>query len=397
LAAPLAGIRVLDLSRVLSGPFATMILADLGAEVIKVEAPSNGDDTRSYGPPFIQGESTYYLAINRSKLGITLNFKKDRGRMLLDRLIERSDILIENFRPGTLDRLGLGYEALHALYPRLIYCSISGYGHTGPRRSEPGYDVIVQAESGVMSVTGSPEGPPFKMGISIADITAGTYAVQGILAALYQREKTGEGQKVDISLLDSMVSTLTYQAGIYFATGQTPRRMGNRHPSIVPYETFEASDGYFNLGVANDGQWHRLCESMGLADLASDPRFTSVALRVKNYEVLRPCLASLFLSQPVQYWLDLLRKARIPCGQVRSVAEALEDPQLQARNMILDLDHPKVGRMRVTGTPIKLSAADDSMNAMPPPTHGQHNREVFCRLLGLSAAELESLRREEVI
>jgi crotonobetainyl-CoA:carnitine CoA-transferase CaiB-like acyl-CoA transferase len=374
-----------------------MVLADLGAEVIKVEAPSNGDDTRSYGPPFIQGESTYYLAINRSKLGITLNFKKDRGRKLLDRLIERSDILIENFRPGTLDRLGLGYEALHALYPRLIYCSISGYGHTGPRRSEPGYDVIVQAESGVMSVTGSPEGPPFKMGISIADITAGTYAVQGILAALYQREKTGEGQKIDISLLDSMVSTLTYQAGIYFATGQPPRRMGNRHPSIVPYETFEASDGYFNLGVANDGQWHRLCESMGLTDLASDPRFTSVALRVKNYEVLRPCLASLFLSQPVQYWLDLLRKARIPCGQVRTVAEALEDPQLQARNMILDLDHPKVGRMRVTGTPLKLSAADDSMNATPPPTHGQHNREVFCHLLGLSAAELESLRREEVI
>jgi crotonobetainyl-CoA:carnitine CoA-transferase CaiB-like acyl-CoA transferase len=374
-----------------------MVLADLGAEVIKVEAPSNGDDTRSYGPPFIQGESTYYLAINRSKLGITLNFKKDRGRKLLDRLIERSDILIENFRPGTLDRLGLGYEALHALYPRLIYCSISGYGHTGPRRSEPGYDVIVQAESGVMSVTGSSEGPPFKMGISIADITAGTYAVQGILAALYQREKTGEGQKIDISLLDSMVSTLTYQAGIYFATGQTPQRMGNRHPSIVPYETFEASDGYFNLGVANDGQWHRLCESMGLADLAADPRFTSVALRVKNYEVLRPCLASLFLSQPVQYWLDLLRKARIPCGQVRTVAEALEDPQLQARNMILDLDHPKVGRMRVTGTPIKLSADDDSMNATPPPTHGQHNREIFCHLLGLSAAELESLRREEVI
>ena len=397
MAAPLAGIRVLDLSRVLSGPFATMVLADLGAEVIKVEAPSNGDDTRSYGPPFIQGESTYYLAINRSKLGITLNFKKDRGRKLLDRLIERSDILIENFRPGTLDRLALGYEALHAVYPRLIYCSISGYGHTGPRRSEPGYDVIIQAESGVMSVTGSPDGPPFKMGISIADITAGTYAVQGILAALYQREKTGEGQKIDISLLDSMVSTLTYQAGIYFATGQTPQRMGNRHPSIVPYETFEASDGYFNLGVANDGQWHRLCESMGLADLASDPRFTSVALRVKNHEILRPCLASLFLGQPVQYWLDLLRKARIPCGQVRTVAEALEDPQLQARNMILDLDHPKVGHMRVTGTPIKLSAADDSMKATPPPTHGQHNREVFCHLLGLSAAELESLRREEVI
>jgi crotonobetainyl-CoA:carnitine CoA-transferase CaiB-like acyl-CoA transferase len=393
---PLTGIRVLDLSRVLSGPFATMVLADLGAEVIKVEAPSNGDDTRSYGPPFIQGESTYYLAINRSKLGITLNFKKNRGRELLDRLIERSDILIENFRPGTMDRLGLGYEALHAAYPRLIYCSISGYGHTGPRRSEPGYDVIIQAESGVMSVTGSPEGPPFKMGISIADITAGTYAVQGILAALYQREKTGEGQKIDISLLDSMVSTLTYQAGIYFATGQTPQRLGNRHPSIVPYETFEASDGYFNLGVANEGQWHRLCGSMGLADLASDPRFASVALRVKNYEALRPWLASLFRSRPVHYWLDLLRNAGIPCGQVRTVAQALEDPQLRARNMILDLDHPKAGRMRVTGTPIKLSGGD-SIKPTAPPTHGQHNREVFCDLLGLSAAELESLRREEVI
>ena len=396
MAAPLTGIRVLDLSRVLSGPFATMVLADLGAEVIKVESPSKGDDTRSYGPPFIQGESTYYLAINRSKLGITLNFKTDRGRKLLDRLVQRSDILIENFRPGTLDRAGLGYEALHDRYPRLIYCSISGYGHTGPRRSEPGYDVIIQAESGVMSVTGAPEGQPFKMGISIADITAGTYAVQGILAALYQREKTGAGQRVDISLLDSMVSTLTYQAGIYFATGQTPQRMGNRHPSIVPYETFEASDGYFNLGVANDGQWQRLCDSIGLADLASDPRFASIALRVQNHETLHPFLAALFRSQSVQHWLGLLRKAGIPCGQVRTVAQALEDPQLQARDMILDLDHPKAGRVRVTGTPIKLSEVE-SIKATAPPTHGQHNRKVFCDLLGLPAAELESLRSEGII
>lgn len=292
--------------------------------------------------------------------------------------------------------MGFGYEDVRAVHPRLVYCSISGYGQNGPRRLEPGYDVIIQGESGVMSVTGSPDGPPFKMGVSIADITCGMYAAQGILAALYHRERSGRGQRVDIALFDSMVSTLTYQAAIYFTTGETPRRMGNRHPSIVPYETFEASDGHFNLGVANDPQWKTFCSVAGLDGLASDPRFESVPLRVRNYEALRPLLDSLFRRKTVDYWLTLFRSAGLPCGEVRTVPMALEDPQLRARDMILDLRHSKAGDIRVTGTPIKLPCTD-SPAATAPPAHGEHNRSIFCGLLGLSAEEFEGLRAEKVI
>jgi formyl-CoA transferase len=394
--APLAGIRVVDLSRILAGPFATMTLADLGAEVIKVENPGQGDDTRDWGPPFISGESTYYLAINRSKLGITLNFKKPKGRDLLFRLLDRADIFVENFRAGVLDRAGLGYAALAERYPRLIYCSISGYGHTGPRCSEPGFDVIIQGESGVMSVTGDPGGPPYKMGISIADITTGMVAVQGVLAALYQRQQTGKGQQLDIALLDSMVSTLTYQAGIYFATGRTPRRMGNRHPSIVPYETFLASDGYFNLGVTNESQWRSFCDALQLSELYSHPDFSSVRLRVHHYEALRARLMDLFRSRPVSHWIDRLRAAGVPCGEVRTVSQALEDPQLRARDMILELDHPTAGSIRVTGSPIHMSSAPE-LRASPPPLRGQHNEDVYCGVLGLSPQELDTLRQERVI
>ena len=393
---PLTGVRVLDLSRVLAGPFATMTLADLGAEVIKVEEPGRGDETRAWGPPFLEGESTYYLSINRSKLGITLNFKRARGRELLHRLLERSDVVIENFRAGVLDRLGLGYEVLAKARPRLIYCSITGYGHTGPRSAEPGFDAIIQGESGVMSVTGDPKGPPFKVGVSLADITTGMYAVQGILAALYQRESTGKGQKIDVALLDSMISTLTFQGGIYFGTGRTPQRMGNRHPSIVPYETFEAADGFVTVGVTNESLWHRFCEALGLESLENDPRFGSVELRVKNYDTLRPALAAHLLRQPVAHWLEALRKAGVPCGEVRTVSQALAEPQLRARGMILELDHPKAGRIRVTGSPIKMSAVD-SLSAAAPPTLGQHNREVYCGILGLSEDELDRLRRDEII
>ena len=392
----LDGIKVLDLSRVLAGPFATMVLADLGAEIIKMEAPGGGDDTRAWGPPFLEGESTYFLSVNRSKLGITLNFKNPKGRDLLFRLLDRSDILVENFRTGTLDRLGFGYAALAPKYPRLIYCSISGYGHTGPRSSEPGYDAIIQAESGVMSVTGSPDGPPYKVGISIADITTGMYGVQGILAALYQRQHTGKGQKIDVALLDSMVSVLTYQAGIYFGTGKAPERMGNRHPSIAPYETFEASDGYFTIGVANDPLWHRFCEALELKDLETNERYLDVARRVRNYETLRAHLVCLFRQKPVEHWLGKLRAAGIPCGEVRTVAQALEEPQLKARDMIVELEHAKAGRIRTTGLPVKLSGARPAPPS-PPPTLGQHNREVFCGILGLAERELESLEREGVI
>jgi len=373
-----------------------MTLADLGAEVIKVEAPGRGDDTRSFGPPFVNGESTYFLAINRSKLGITLDFKQQRGMELLQRLIARSDVLFENFRPGTLARLGIGYEDLRLQRPRLIYCSISGYGQDGPRSSEPGYDVIIQGESGVMSVTGPEDGLPHKVGVSIADIVSGMYAVQGVLAALCERERTGRGQKVDIALLDCMVSTLTYQAGIHFATAETPRRMGNRHPSIDPYETFEASDGFFNLGAANDPQFRAVCSVIGLPELGDEPRFLTVSSRVENHAPLHEILDSSFRKERVAHWLRLLRQAGVPCGEVRDVAQALSEPQLKAREMILELEHPRAGRMRVTGSPIKLSEMEKP-RATPPPMLGEHNRRVYCEILGLSDNEFEELQAAKVI
>ncbi len=388
--------RVLDLSRILAGPFATMTLADLGAEVIKVESPGRGDDTRFWGPPFLEGESTYFMSVNRSKLGVTLDFKHPRGRELLFRLLDRSDVLIENFRAGVLERQGLGYEALSRRYPKLVYCSISGYGHTGPRSQEPGFDAMIQGESGLMSLTGAPDGPPYKVGASIADILAGMYAVQGILAALFQRESSGRGRKIDISLLDSMVSALTYQSAIFLATGRTPQRMGNKHPSIAPYETFEAADGYFTLGVTTDPHWRLFCRELELPDLESDPRYASVAGRVCNYDELREKLDRLFRTRPVAWWMKRLRNAGIPCGEVRSVAQALSDPQLEARNMVLELLHASAGPIRVTGSPIKMSG-EAELRATPPPTHGQHNREVFCGILGLSEEELDSLARQDVI
>jgi len=389
-------VHVLDLSRILSGPFATMTLADLGAEVIKVEGPGQPDETRNWGPPFLDGESTYFLAVNRSKLGVTLDFKKPRGLELLHRLLARADVLIENFRPGALERLGLGYELLAARYPRLVYCSISGYGHDGPRRAEPGFDVVIQGESGVMSVTGDANGPPFKMGVSIADIVCGMYAVQGILAALYQRDTTGVGQKIDLALLDSMVSTLTYQSGIYFATGRTPVRMGNRHPSIVPYETFETADGHLNLGAGTQRQWEAFCAAAGLQDLLDDPRFATISARVAHYDVLRPKLAAALRTHSTGHWLDLLRGAGLPCGPVRTVAEALDDPQLAARGMIVELEHPRAGRIRATGSPLKLSRGAGSAPT-PPPLSGQHNREVYCGILGLAAEELAALEAEGIV
>jgi crotonobetainyl-CoA:carnitine CoA-transferase CaiB-like acyl-CoA transferase len=393
---PLEGIRVLDLSRVLAGPFATITLADLGAEVIKVEEPGKGDQTRTWGPPYLEGESTYFLSINRSKLGITLDFKKPKGRELLFRLLERSDVMIENFRAGVLDRNGLGFQRLSKSYPRLIYCSITGYGHTGPRSAEPGFDVIIQGESGIMSVTGDPEGPPCKVGVPIADIVAGMYAVQGILAALFQRQTTGRGRKIDVALLDSMISALTYQAGIYFGTGVTPQRMGNRHPSLVPYEIYEASDGYFTIGVTNESLWNRFCDALRLGGLKRHPLFSSGALRVKNYKTLRRRLVPLLRRHKMAYWLDRLRTAGIPCGEVRSVAQALKEPQLRAREMILELDHPKAGKIRVTGSPMKMSGMEPALSA-PPPLLGQHNREVYCGLLGLSPEELRQLRTDRII
>src|SRR5207249_8214600 len=293
---PLEGLTVLDLTRVLAGPYCTMLLADMGARVIKIEQPGRGDDTRGWGPPFVEGESAYFLSINRNKESVTLDFKRPEGRAILDRLIATSDVLVENFRPGTLAKLGLDYQTLAASHPRLVYASISGFGHTGPRSREPGYDAVMQAEGGLMSITGAAEGPPFRLGVAIADIVSGLFAAQGIALALFARERTGRGQAVDVAMLDSVAALLTYQAAIYFTSGSAPSRMGNRHPTIVPYETFGASDGEFVLAVGNDEQWRRFCAAAGFGD--ADGRFATNAARVTGYAELKPRLDAHLRTRP---------------------------------------------------------------------------------------------------
>src|SRR5437773_2277543 len=348
---PLDGITVLDLTRVLSGPYCTMLLADMGARVIKIEQPGKGDDTRAWGPPFVDGESAYFLSINRNKESITLDFKRPEGRAIVDRLLARSDIVVENFRPGTLAKLGLDYAALAARHPRLVYCSISGFGQTGPRSAEAGYDAVLQAEGGLMSITGSADGPPYRLGVAIVDIVSGVFAAQGITLALLARERTGRGQEVDIGMLDSVTALLTYQAAIYFATGSAPSRMGNRHPTIVPYETFSAADGDFVLAVGNDKQWRRFCEVAGFQD---DGRFATNRGRVTRYEELKPILSDRLRTRTRAQWIEELTKAGVPCGSVRDLHEVFNDPQIVAREMIANVEHATIGPIRLLGVPIKF-------------------------------------------
>lgn len=394
--APLAGTVVVDLSRVLSGPYCTMLLADMGARVIKVEHPKRGDDTRHWGPPFVAGESAYFLSINRNKESVALDFKDPDGRRLLDGLIERADVLVENFRPGTLDRLGLGYEALATRHPRLVYCSISGFGRTGPKRERPGYDAVIQGESGLMSITGPAGGSPYRLGVAIADLVTGMFAAQGVLLALIARSRTGREQLVDVAMLDSAAAMLTYQAGIHFMTGQTPVRMGNRHPTIAPYETFEAADGDFVLAVGNDDLWRRFCRAMGLDQLASDPRFATNGDRVTNYGELRPLLVDVFRARTRAQWIACLDAAGVPCGSVRSVAEVVEDQQLHVRSMVERLTHPTVGAMRTLGVPIKLSDTPATV-LRPPPVLGEHTDRVLKEMLGTGEDELDRLRARKVL
>jgi glutaryl-CoA transferase len=386
--APLDGITVLDLSRVLSGPYCTMLLGDMGARVIKVEQPGKGDDTRGWGPPFVGGESAYFLSINRNKESITLDFKKSAGRGVLDRLIATSDVLVENFRPGTLSKLGLDYAALASKHPRLIYCSISGFGHSGPRRNEPGYDAVIQAEGGLMSVTGAADGPPYRLGVAIGDIVTGILAAQGVLLALLSRHRTGQGQFVDIGMLDSVAALLSYQASIFFATGSAPQRIGNRHPTIVPYETFTASDGDFVLAVGNDDQWRRFCT---VAGLDRDERFETNRQRVMRYDELRPILTECMRRHTRQQWIEQLNKAGVPCGSVRDLKEVFTDPQLDARQMIARAEHATLGTIRLLGLPIKLSQTPGSIRTAPP-TLGQHTDAVLQKDLGLTTTEISALR-----
>jgi len=393
---PLAPYRVADLTRILSGPFCTMQLGDLGAEVIKIEAPGKGDDTRAWGPPFINGESSYFLSINRNKKSVTLNLKSGRGQELLWQLLERSDVLVENFRPGALERLGFSFDAVHARLPQLVYCSVSGFGHTGPDRSLPGYDVLIQGAAGLMSLTGEPGGPPYKLGVSISDLSAGMMAVQGILAALLARERSGQGQHVDISMLDGSAALLTYQAGIHFATGEVPHRRGNAHPSIAPYSTYPAQDGTMIVAVGNDTLFGRLCQTIDRPDLATDQRFATAAARVQNRDELDRLLCDILQTRPREHWIARMRQVGIPCGMVRDVAEVCASPQLRARGMIQQMAHPTAGTVGQLGSPLALSGTPCSLR-LPPPLVGQHTEEVLTGLLGLPAQEVAQLRSDGVL
>jgi crotonobetainyl-CoA:carnitine CoA-transferase CaiB-like acyl-CoA transferase len=392
---PLAGVRVLDLTRVLAGPFCSMILGDMGAEVIKIEEPGKGDDTRAW-PPFVEGEATYFMAVNRNKQSLTLNLKAPEGRAIFQRLARKSDVVLENFRTGTMERLGLGFRALTRLNRRLVYCAISGFGESGPESARAGYDLVVQAESGIMDITGFEDGPPVKVGTSIADLVAGMSAAHGVTLALLARHRTRRGQKVEISMQDAMAALLTYQAGIYFGTGQKPGRRGNKHPSIVPYEVFRAADAYLTLGVANNSLWERCCMALEHPELTKDPRYATESARVQNREALVPRLNEILGGRTADEWLKQFEAAGVPAGRIRTVAEVCESPHLKARGMIVTLPHPRAGEVRVLGVPIRLHATPGRAGT-PPPLLGQHTERVLRGLLGLGRPAIARLRAAGVV
>jgi formyl-CoA transferase len=392
----LSGVRVLDLSRVLAGPYCTMMLADLGAEVIKVERPGHGDDTRQWGPPWAGGESAYYLSVNRNKKSITLNLKSEQGREIVRQLARQADILVENMRAGTMEGWDLGYEALSALNPGLIYCAITGYGQTGPYREHPGYDFIIQAQGGIMSITGPVEGPPMKVGVAIVDITAGSFAAISILAALHERQRSGEGQYIDVSLLDSQVAWLANVASNFLISGERPARYGNAHPNIVPYQPFPTADGWIAVGVGNDRQWSRLCELAGWEELATDDRFATNPQRVAHRDVLVPLLEERFRARSSEAWHTDLLEAGIPCSPINTIDQVFADPQVQAREMQVDLPHPTAGEIHMVGSPLKLSRTPVEIKA-PPPLLGQHTAEVLSEYLDYTPQDIERLRETGVI
>jgi formyl-CoA transferase len=387
---PLQGIRVLDLSRVLAGPYCTMVLGDLGAEVIKVEPPE-GDETRGWGPPFAGGESAYYLCVNRNKRDIVINLKTDEGKNILRELAMQSDVLVENFRPGTLEKFGLDFKTLHALNPKLIYCSITGFGQTGSMKDKPGYDFMIQASGGLMSITGEPEGEPMKTGVAVVDLFAGQNAIIAILAALQARTLTGEGQHLDIALFDSQLGWLANVASNYLISSKLPKRHGNAHPNIVPYQSFQASDGWFAIAVGNDRQFERLCELLGKPELVLDEKFTANSARVQNREEIIPLLASIFKTSSVSEWLRKLNEAEIPCGPINNFEQVFSMPQVREREMLVQMQHPTIGRLPLVGSPLKMSATPVEYR-LPPPLMGEHTVSILQELLGYSNDQIGKLR-----
>ncbi|TRY26943.1 CoA transferase [Brevibacillus sp. LEMMJ03] len=387
----LRGITVLDLTRVLAGPFCTMILGDLGADVIKVEAVGSKDDTRAWGPPFAGGESAYYLCANRNKRAITLNLKSAKGQDAFKKLAAGADVVVQNFKTGTLERLGLGYDTLKRINPQIILASITGFGQTGPYKNEPGYDYIIQAMAGLMSITGDERSGPLKVGVAIADVLTGLYAAIGILAALHERSYSGEGQQLDVSLFDAQLSALVNVASSYLTTGAVPRRLGNQHPHIVPYQVFPTRDGEMVVAVGNDAQFRKLAEALGMPELAADERYRTNADRLRHRDGLVAVISAVMKAKPTTHWRARLQAAGIPHGPINDLQAVFADPQVQARNMVVEMAHPTAGSVKLVGSPLKLSRTPVEMKRHPP-LYGEHTTQVLSRL-GYSPDELDEMRR----
>lgn len=398
---PLAGVRVFDLTRVLAGPTAAQMLGDLGADVIKIERPGAGDDTRGFAPPFVPGtkESAYFAGVNRNKRSIALDLAKPEGQAIARRLIAHCDILVENFKVGALARYGLGYADLKDHFPRLIYCSITGFGQTGPYAKRPGYDSLIQAMGGVMSLTGEPDGMPQKVGVPVADLFAGLYGCIGILAALRHRERTGEGQQIDIGMLDAHVAWLANQGMNYLATGEDPPRLGNQHPNIVPYQVFATADGHIVLSIGNDPTFRRFCEHFDLTHLLADPRFSTNAKRVENRALVTETLAPILAQHPTRWWVEKLEALAIGCGPINRLSQVFADPQVKAREMVFEMEDTALapGRtLKLIANPVRFSKTPVNYRS-PPPRLGEHTDTVLGELLGLDASELGGLRARSVI
>lgn len=392
---PLEGVIVLDLSRVLAGPYASMILADFGADVIKIEMPGQGDDSRAFGP-FVGQESVYFMSLNRNKRSMTLNLKHPEAQDIFKKMVAKADVVLENYRPGVMDGFGLGYDVLKKINPRLIYAACSGFGQTGPYRHRPAYDVIVQGMGGIMSITGQEGGEPTRVGASIGDITAGLFTAIGIMMALYHRNVTGEGQMVDVGMLDCQVAILENAIARYYASGKAPEPIGNRHPSITPFEAFKAKDGYVIIAVGNDRLWQEFCQLIGRPELVKDERFVTNPKRTENQKALKAILDTIFPTKTVDEWLTELDKAGIPCGPINTVDRVVKDPHIQERHMVVETQHPVAGKVKMAGVPIKMSATPGAVER-PAPTLGQHTEEILREMLGLTSQEVADLRAKKVL
>lgn len=392
---PLSGLKVVDLSRFIAGPYCTMKLGDMGAEVIKVETPGKGDDSRALGPPFLEGESAYYLSFNRNKKSITLNLREKEAQEVLRKLIADADVFVENFRIGVTEQMGLTYEDVKKIKEDIIYCSITGYGHNSPYREKPSFDVMIQGEAGLMSITGFPDGPPQRLGVAIADVLGGFHAVEGILLALLVRNKTGKGQFIDVSLMDSIISILTYQAGNYLATGEAPSRVGNRHPMITPYESFETKDGYVIFAVGNQRLWESFIKAMGREELNDDARFADMKSRNQHPAELKAIIEEITRQKNTQEWVEIMEKAGVPCGRIRTIDQVLTDPHVDVREMVVEKEHPTAGMIKLTGVPTKLSLTPGEVT-LAPPTLGQHTDEIL-KSLGYSDEAVGAMKEKGVV